>query len=173
MAHTSIDMKSTSHDSTASILNSVRRLSRGLRLSAQDTQALAGVSAAQLFVLQSLEDGAHASVSELAERTMTDRSSVASVVERLLQSKLVSRATAATDRRRAAISITVKGRAILKKAPKAPTTLLLEALQTLSARDLKLLADGLEKFIHALGYAAGPAYMLFEDKPQKAKRKSR
>jgi DNA-binding MarR family transcriptional regulator len=143
---------------------------RALRLAAQETQAIAGVSAAQVFVLRSLADGADASVSELAERTMTDRSSVASVVERLINARLVSRTTSEFDRRRAAITITAKGRAVLRKAPKAPTTLVLDAIETMSARDLKALAEGLTALVEAMGLEKGPAYMLFEDKPSTARR---
>lgn len=152
------------------MLDAVRRLSRGLRLAAQETQAAAGVSAAQLFVLRSLEDGDAASVSELAERTMTDRSSVASVVERLLTARLVSREPSETDRRRAAISITSKGRGVLRKAPAAPTTLLLNAMDSMSAQELRTVASGLSTLVEAMGLESGPAYMLFEDKRAPARR---
>jgi predicted transcriptional regulator len=41
------------------------------------------VSAAQLYVLRQLDRSASGSLSELARRTLTDRSSVSDVVERL------------------------------------------------------------------------------------------
>jgi len=165
--------KPPSQDPTASILDSIRRLSRGLRLAAQETQSVAGVSAAQLFVLRTLEDGEPASVSQLAERTLTDRSSVASVVERLLQAKLVSRSPSASDKRRAAITITTKGRAVVRKAPAAPTTLILNALNEMSSRELKPLAENLAKLISAIGFEKGPAYMLFEEKNNSSRRHGR
>ena len=162
--------KSTAHETRSTVLDAVRRLSRGLRLAAQETQAVAGVSAAQLFVLRTLEDGEAASVSELARRTMTDRSSVASVVERLLTARLVSREAAESDRRRAAIAITAKGRSVLRKAPAAPTTLLLNALESLSPSELRTVASGLTTLVEAMGLEKGPAYMLFEEKRAASRR---
>ncbi len=153
-----------SQEATANVLDCIRRLSRALRVAAQETQAMAGVSAAQLFVLRSLDDGEAASVSDLAERTMTDRSSVASVVERLIQARLVSRTAAATDRRRAAITITAKGRAVARKAPAAPTTLVLDAVSSLSPRDLKALSTGLTSLVEAMG---------LEDRPTCSSRSNR
>jgi DNA-binding MarR family transcriptional regulator len=165
--------KQPSQDATASILDSIRRLSRGLRLAAQETQSAAGISAAQLFVLRTLDDGEAASVSDLAERTLTDRSSVASVVDRLLQAKLVSRVASESDKRRASITITAKGRAVVRKAPAAPTTLILSALNDMPARELKPLAEGLAKLINAIGFEKGPVYMLFEEKSSSKRRSSR
>src|SRR4051812_30099256 len=78
-------------------VDAIRRILRALRLAARQTQMVAGLSAAQLFVLRALEDGEQASLSELATRTMTDRSSVASVVDRLLEAGLVVRGTAKAD----------------------------------------------------------------------------
>ena len=156
-------------EATATALDAIRRISRALRLAAQETQSAAGVSAAQLFVLHALVDGAEASVSELAERTMTDRSSVASVVERLLTAKLVSRATSDSDRRRAAITITAKGRAVLRKAPTAPTQLLLDAIATMPKGDVRGLANGLSSLVSAMGIDRGPSGMLFEERIPKAR----
>ena len=162
--------KPSQQEARSTVLNAVRRLSRGLRLAAQETQAAAGVSAAQLFVLRTLEDGESASVSELAERTMTDRSSVASVVERLIGARLVSRQPSESDRRRASIVITAKGRAVLRKAPAAPTTLLLNALESLSPSELRTVASGLTTLVEAMGLEKGPAYMLFEEKRAASRR---
>src|SRR3954471_2852204 len=84
-------------------VDSIRRVLRALRIAARDTLATAGVSAAQLFVLRALVDGDAASLSDLAERTMTDRTSVTAVVDRLVQGGLVTKGTSDEDRRRASI----------------------------------------------------------------------
>jgi DNA-binding MarR family transcriptional regulator len=128
------------------------------------------VSAAQLFVLRALEGADDMSVSQLAEQTLTDRSSVASVVDRLIDAKLVSRVTSASDRRRAAISITAKGRNVLKKAPAAPTNMLIDGLRALSGPEIRALSASLTRLVEAMGLEKGPAYMLFEEGPKKARR---
>ena len=144
-------------------VDAVRRILRALRLAARDTQAAAGLSAAQLFVLQALDQGGEASLSDLAGRTMTDRSSVAAVVDRLLDAKLVVRGTSAADRRRASISLTAAGRSVLARSPEPPGALLMSALQSLPARQVSALSAGLAALASAMGADTGRATMLFED----------
>jgi DNA-binding MarR family transcriptional regulator len=144
-------------------VDAMRRILRELRLSAGQTQTRAGISAAQLYVLQALADGGDASLSEIAARTMTDRTSVAAVVDRLVEAQLVSRKTATADRRRAAIAITRAGRSVLKRAPRPPTALLIAGLDALPDEQLGTLADGLSALAHAMGLSDRPAGMLFED----------
>ena len=124
---------------------------------------VAGLSAAQLFVLRALEDGEPASMSQLAARTMTDRSSVAAVVDRLLEAKLVVRGTASADRRRAAIVMTATGRTLLDRAPEPPTALLVTGLRRIPDRQLQSLADGLTALVTVLKLHDEPAGMLFDD----------
>ncbi|HXT17590.1 MAG TPA: MarR family transcriptional regulator [Gemmatimonadaceae bacterium] len=147
----------------SSAVASIRRIVRVLRLASQKTQAAAGISAAQLFVLQQLSDGAELSLNELAERTLTDRSSVAAVVDRLQIQHLVDRATDPSDRRRAVVRITPAGGRILRRAPDAPTTALLAALRRLERRELTALARSLRQLTVALGATAEPPSMLFAD----------
>jgi len=160
----------------SSAISSVRRLFRVMRLASQRTQASAGISAAQLFVLQQLGDGSELSLNELAERTLTDRSSVAAVVERLRSQRLVDRTPDPADLRRAAIRITTAGRRLLRRAPDAPTTALLGALRKLTPRELTALASSLERLTLALGASHAPPSMLFADesnRPAPPKRRSK
>ena len=140
-----------------------RRILRALRLAAQHTHRSAGISAAQLFVLSALRDGAPASLAELAERTMTDRSSVSTVVDRLVASRYATRRPSPDDRRRAAIRITASGRAAVARSPRSPMTLLLAGLEALPPARRKALARELEGLTAAMGLADAPADMLFED----------
>lgn len=157
---------------TSSAVDSIRRIVRVLRLAAQKTQTSAGISAAQLFVLQRLGDGEELSVNELARRTLTDRSSVAALVERLQDQQFVDRSTHPADRRRAVVRITGAGRRLLAKAPDAPTTTLLAALRRLDRRELTMLARSLRGLSRALGAAEEPASMLFaEDAGARAPRR--
>jgi DNA-binding MarR family transcriptional regulator len=155
-------LKSARHDMFSAVA-SIRRIVRVLRLASQQTQAAAGISAAQLFVLQQLGDGAGLSLNELAERTLTDRSSVAAVVDRLQAQKLVDRTTDPADRRRALVRITVAGKRILGRAPDAPTTALMAALHRLDSRELTTLARSLHRLTVALGAAEEPPSMLFAE----------
>jgi len=153
---------------TAAVVDAVRRIFRALRNAAQQTQAQAGISAAQLFVLSSLAGGAAPSLTELGERTHTDRSSVADVVERLAQAGLVERDRSARDRRRMEVRITPVGRSLLHSAPKPPTELLIAGLDALAEGELGALAAGMLRLTRAMGLEAAPAPMLFEDEPGRA-----
>jgi DNA-binding MarR family transcriptional regulator len=144
-------------------VDAFRRILRALRLAATKTQMAAGLSAAQLFVLRALDDGEEASLSEIAERTMTDRSSVAAVIERLLAAGLVARGTSREDRRRAAITITPEGRKVLRRAPAPPTALLVAGLEQVSHAQLESLARGLAALTSAMGLDDQTPGMLFDD----------
>ncbi len=148
---------------TATAVDAVRRIFRALRNAAQQTQTQAGISAAQLFVLSSLAAGGASSLTELGERTHTDRSSVADVVERLAEAGLVERFRSGEDRRRTEVRITPAGRTLLKTAPKPPTELLIAGLAAMDDDELHALAAGLLRLTAEMGLAAAPAPMLFED----------
>jgi DNA-binding MarR family transcriptional regulator len=148
----------------SSAVDSLRRIVRALRVSAQRTHTATGATAAQLFVLRQLVERRAESLSELGERTLTDRSSVADVVDRLAERGLVRRETSAQDRRRVAIEITPAGRELLAEAPEPPTALLIEGLQRLDRPALDALADGLEQLVTSMGIESEPAMMLFEDR---------
>ncbi|CAN5826312.1 hypothetical protein BH11GEM1_BH11GEM1_08360 [soil metagenome] len=147
----------------AESIDALRRIMRALRLAERRAQSEVGLSAAQLFVLRALEDGSEASLSELARRTMTDRSSVAAVVDRLLDAALVVRGTARADRRRAAIVVTAAGRVVLDRSPESPTNLLVTALCSLPDRQRKSVAAGLAALSEGMGLGDDPTGMLFED----------
>src|ERR1041384_4413861 len=158
---TGVRASSSARHDMFSTVASIRRIVRVLRLASQQTQAAAGISAAQLFVLQQLGDEDGLSMNALADRTLTDRSSVAAVVDRLQAQKLVDRTTDPADRRRAVVRITAAGKRILGHAPDAPTTALLAALRRLDKRELATLARSLQRLTVALGVAEEPASMLF------------
>jgi DNA-binding MarR family transcriptional regulator len=145
------------------VINEVRTLERGLRLLAREIEASTGASAAQLFVLEQLADGAGRSLSELAQLTLTDRSSVSVAVDRLVASELASRGKASRDRRRAVVRITAAGRRALTAAPPAPTRRLIEAVAGLPAHTRRGLATALGRLNHTLGFDGTRPRMLFED----------
>src|SRR6185312_17270012 len=90
------------------------------RLSSRAVERQLGVSGAQLFVLQHLAEEGAQSIAELARRTVTDQSSVSVVVSRLVDRGLVTRRASKEDARRAEISLTEAGRAILSQGSSEP-----------------------------------------------------
>ena len=142
--------------------DSLRRIIRVLRLAARRTTRT-GVTSAQLYVLSCLSTDSAGSLNDLAQRTLTDRSSVATVVDRLVERGLVTSAPDPEDRRRSVIRITARGRAILKDAPESATAQLLGGLGALDEAELASLAAALERLVSAMGLAATPPDFLFSE----------
>lgn len=148
----------------ADAVDAFRRILRELRVVARRTELATGLSAAQMFVLSAVDVAPGCSINDLAASTMTDRSSVATIVDRLVEIGHVTREASDDDRRRASISLTARGRRAVSTAESpAPTTLLIQGLQKLPHAQLRELARGLVALTTEMGIANQPAAMLFED----------
>jgi DNA-binding MarR family transcriptional regulator len=151
-------------------MDSLRRIVRALRLSARDAERSAGVSGAQLFVLQALAEQRASSLNDLAERTLTDQSSVSVVVKRLVDRKLVARKASPDDARRIELSLTTAGRRLLARCPEPTQARLLAALRRLDASELATLTDGFTALLREMGIAEeGPARMFFDEEAASAR----
>src|SRR5260221_14725566 len=95
---------------TRVVLDAIRRIVQALRESSRAAEKHAGLSGAQLFVLQALAESPGLSLNELAERTRTHQSSVSVVVTRLSRARLIERSTAPGDARRAELRLSALGR---------------------------------------------------------------
>jgi DNA-binding MarR family transcriptional regulator len=147
----------------AAALDALRRIVRELRVTAANAESETGLTAAQLFVLHQVGAAPGLSLTEIATRTLTDRTSVAAVVDRLLAQSLVERRAGVVDRRRAEIFVTRAGARVLARAPHPPTRLVLDAMTTMSVRERRQLARSLGQLARAMGLSGGDAPMLFED----------
>lgn len=144
------------------VFDSIRRIVRALRLSSKATEADLGLSSAQLFVLQKLDGGAELSINEIAARTLTHQSSVSAVIAKLLDKGLVERRPAPDDVRRAAVSLTSKGKNLLRSAPDPAQLRLLRALRGMTKRDLDSLALMLDELVEAAGFTSESPELFFE-----------
>jgi DNA-binding MarR family transcriptional regulator len=166
-------MKEAGDAELSAVVNALRRIVRAVRVSSHTAEETLGISGARLFVLQQLAEHPAASLSELAGRTLTDQSSVSVVVSRLVESKLVARKTSAQDKRRAELSLTAAGRALLRKAPEAAQARLVTALRKVSSRDLRVTAKVLESLARDMGVASEPPSMFFESDPTVSRSKGK
>jgi DNA-binding MarR family transcriptional regulator len=148
-------------------LDALRRIVRALRLSASETERALGISVAQLFILQQLADGRPRSLVALAAETLTDPSSVSAVVQRLAKQKLVSRRADPDDARRAQVTLSTAGRALLDRAPEPVQERLLASLADLSERRLAEFSSSLGRMADAIAGAHVEPGLFFEDAPVK------
>jgi DNA-binding MarR family transcriptional regulator len=153
---------------TTQVLDALRRLVRFLRMPSGGAQA-SGMSAAQFFVLAQLKDAPAPSIRALAERTMSDPSSVSVVVAKLEQQALIARAVDTADTRRAGLSLTPRGRKLLARAPELPQVRIITALAAMPRSRRASIARSLEYLVDAVGARAIQPRMFFEDGPKARK----
>jgi len=144
-------------------MDALRRVVRDLRLSARDAERSAGISGAQLFVLQSLAAEPASSLNDLAERTLTDQSSVSVVVKRLADRKLVARKPSLVDARRIELSLTAAGKRLLARCPEPTQLRLVRSLRHLTPAELSSLTAGLAALVREMGIEDAAPRMFFDD----------
>ena len=144
------------------VMNAIRRVVKALRQAeVSSTEGLA-VGAAQLFVLREVAKAGVLTVTELAQRTATSQSSVSEVVSRLAARGLVLRGQSADDRRRAAITLTPAGEALLAHSAETVQERMLAAFRRLSPARQEALASSLGEWIAESGMGDLEATMFFE-----------
>ena len=158
---------------TRAVLDAFRRIVQGLRESSRAAEQRAGVSGAQLFVLQTLAEAPRLSLNELAERTRTHQSSVSAVVARLVRARLIERRTAPGDARRAELSLTARGHSRLRSAPRTAQERLVAMVDRLPARERLRLAATLERLVDGMGLAKQRPAAMFDETATRKKRAGR
>ena len=159
--------KSTRSDDVRAVMDGLRKIVRGLRLSARAAERSAGISGAQLFVLQALAEEPASSLNELADRTFTDQSSVSVVVRRLVEGELVERRPSSEDGRRIELRLTPAGRRLVKRCPEPTQAKLVGALRELGAPELASLRSSIDALVRGLGMGDEAARMFFDEEGDK------
>jgi DNA-binding MarR family transcriptional regulator len=163
----------TAREDAQQVLESVRRLVRMLRVATRQAEQRSGTTAAQLFVLSQLAETPALSMSQLAERTLTDPSSVSTVVSRLVDAGLVVRRRAEDDHRCVELALTKRGRAIVAGAPELAQVKLVEAVESMSEAERRALVGSLRLLVERSGADRVPARMFFEDEHSGSSKRSR
>jgi DNA-binding MarR family transcriptional regulator len=166
---TTVVRRTSRADSIRTVMDSLRRIVRGLRLTARDAERSAGISGAQLFVLQALAEERATSLNDLAERTLTDQSSVSVVVKRLTDRKLVARKAAADDARRIELTLTAAGRRLLARCPEPTQAHLVRALRRLEAAELNGLTAGAVALVREMDMEDATPRMMFDDESPRSR----
>ncbi len=151
----------------------LRRIVRHLRLADREAETAVGLSAAQLFIVQVLSRAPGSSLSEVADETLTDQSSVSSVVAKLVDKRLVSRKPSSEDRRRIELRLTAAGEQVARSAPRVPQTRIADVVRAMPMKAREELVTALETLAAAIGANETAPRMLFEDEPPSANRRSR
>lgn len=164
-------------DDAKAILNRVRQLVRALRSFERQAQSRFGFGAAQMFILHVLRHEDDLSLNELAERTATDQSSASLAVGKLVSDGYVRRTPSEDDRRQVRLSLTAKGRALVRKAPPAAQERIMESVRAMRPADRAHLMALMDDLMSGMLPADdGRSPMLFQDEhntPVKTAKKKR
>jgi DNA-binding MarR family transcriptional regulator len=159
-------------DDAKAILNRVRQLVRALRAFDKKAQARFGFGAAQMFILHVLHHDDDLTLNELADRTATDQSSASLAVGKLVAEGYIRRAPG-EDRRQVRLSLTPKGRAIVRKAPPAAQERIMESVQNMPPAERAQLMALLDKLMEGmLPPDDGTAPMLFQEEAERPKKRA-
>lgn len=156
-----------------SVLNSFRSIIKSLRLADRAGLKEHGLGASQLYVLHVLQQDSPLSLNELAERTATDQSTVSVVVGKLIGKGFVASERSEEDARRLELTLTAKGRQLVRKLPPPIQHRIIEGVEQLSATRAKVLAESLREICRILGIddEHPPLFFTEDQQPKKSPRK--
>ncbi len=104
-------------DRIDSSLVAMRRILRATEISGRELAQSAGLTAAQLRVLQVVGETGQTTAKEISTRMHISQATVTTLVDRLVSGDMVVREKSQTDRRQTNILITDRGRQTLDEAP--------------------------------------------------------
>ncbi|WP_416896431.1 MAG: MarR family winged helix-turn-helix transcriptional regulator [Minwuia sp.] len=126
-------MTESVHDRTDASLIALRRILRATELYERSLAQSAGVTPAQLRVLQIVDSRPSATPKTLSQQMSVSQATITALVDKLVARDMVARTPSVTDRRQTDITITEAGHACLAQAP--------DALQQRYVRAFEGLAD--------------------------------
>jgi len=145
------------------VLDGVRRIVQSLRESSRWAEKHVGMTGAQLFVLQKLDEAPAQSLNDLADRTHTHQSSVSTIVTRLVERGLVTRSQSARDRRTIELGLSPSGKRLVARAPDAAQDRLIRGIRQLSSARRRALSSTLATLAREMDSAEWQPVMFFED----------
>jgi MarR family transcriptional regulator, organic hydroperoxide resistance regulator len=132
-------------------VSALRSVIRAFNVVTKKLERRFGLSGSQLEVLECLHQHPGLSLSDLATRSLTDQSTMSIVVGRLVDRGLVAREQVEDDRRRARLSLTGEGEALLATAPASVSTRLRSGFSQLGETERTALTALLERWLSAAG----------------------
>lgn len=153
-------------------LAALRALVAALSGSARAIESRTGLTNAQLFLLRQIATKDAMSINELAERAHTRQNTVSAVVGGLEAVGMVRKSQSPFDRRKAAVTITPKGKRVLARAPRSPTEILITGLAALQQADARALAAGLAALVGTLELRTDDAPLLFEKQSRRPRERA-
>jgi len=138
-------MTAKPHDRTDESLIALRRILRATELYARDLAQAAGMTPAQLRVLQIVDEKAGTTPKTLANQMSVSQATVTALVDKLVASGMVERVSSELDRRQINVVMTALGQSTLEHAPDALQQRYVRAFAELADWEQAQLVSSLER----------------------------
>lgn len=131
-------------------LIALRRILRVTELSTRDLAHSAGLTPAQLRVLQIVEEKGGSTPKALANQMGVSQATITTLVDKLVAKQLVERVPSELDRRQTNVMVTTTGLSRLKDAPDTLQQIFVRRFSELKDWEQALLVSSLERTAHML-----------------------
>jgi DNA-binding MarR family transcriptional regulator len=149
-------------DANARAMNALRRLVSALRTAGADANVEHAMSVAQCFALRVIGGRPGLTMSELAQQTLTTRSTISEIVVKLVNKGLVCRRVDPSDQRRIRLQLTAAGVVAFGSMGETLPERLVRALDSMTPAMRESLAALLEQWIESAGLSREPPAMFDE-----------
>lgn len=149
-------------DSTARAMDALRSIVRAIGALSRTSTTSNGVSGAQLFAMRQIAETPGLSLNDLAARTLAKQSSVSELASRLEERGFIKRAPSESDGRQLELTLTSKGRRAIADSRTTAQERLISGLERLPKAKRIDLAESLEAWLAAAGFADVPPTMFGE-----------
>lgn len=99
------------------VLISLRRIIRATDMYSRHLSKVAGLTAPQLLVMQSIAQRGEMAMGQIADEVSLSQATITTILDRLEKRELIVRLRGSTDKRRVYARLTADGMALLEKAP--------------------------------------------------------
>jgi DNA-binding MarR family transcriptional regulator len=133
------------------VLIALRRIIRATDLYSKHLSKTMGLTAPQLLIMQMLQKRGANTSSAIAREVSLSQATVTSILDRLESRKLIQRVRSAEDKRRIIVSLTAKGRGLIKESPAALQERFSERFQKLPDWEQNLILSALQRVAEMMG----------------------
>lgn len=150
MAKISKATRRFTQDSARDVLRKFRTLFATVKAHFSEVEKRCGLGGSQLWALAEVASDPGKSVQALSDALLVHQSTASNLVERLVESGLITRKRSTQDRRQVRLHPTAKGLRLLAKAPAPVMGVLPDALERLPRPVLKALDQNMSALIHTM-----------------------
>lgn len=133
------------------VLIALRRIIRATDLHSRHLSKTMGLTAPQLLILQMIRKAGTTASSAIAREVSLSQATVTSILDRLESRKLIQRERDEQDKRRINISLTVKGRELIKESPAPLQEQFSERFRKLPDWERNLILSALQRVAEMMG----------------------